>query len=61
MYSTYNEGKSVAAERYIGTWKNKFYKYVTLTSKNVHVEKLDNIATEYSNTWSIIKVKPADV
>ena len=35
MYSTDNEGKSVAAERFIRAIKNKVYKYMTSTSKNV--------------------------
>ena len=29
MYSTYNEGKSVAAERFVKTLKNKLYKHMT--------------------------------
>ena len=29
MYSTYNEGKSVAAERFIRTLKNKIFKHMT--------------------------------
>ena len=29
MYSTHNEGKSVIAERFIRTLKNKMYKYMT--------------------------------
>ena len=33
MYSTYNEGKSVVAERFIGTLKNNIYKYMTSISK----------------------------
>ena len=33
MYSTYNEGKSVVAERFIRTLKIKIYKYMTLISK----------------------------
>ena len=33
MYSTHNEVKSVVAERYIRTLKNKIYKYVTSISK----------------------------
>ena len=33
MYSTHNEGKSVVAERFIRTLKNKIYKYMTLISK----------------------------
>ena len=34
MYSTYNEGKSVVAERVFGSLKNKIYKYdFNMTSK----------------------------
>ena len=62
MYSTYNEGKSVAAERFIGTLTNKIYKYMTTTSKNVYFNVLDNIAKKYNNTYdSTIKVNPIDV
>ena len=28
MYSTHNEGKSVIAEIFMGTLKNKIYKYI---------------------------------
>ena len=35
MYSTYNEGKSVVAERFIRTLKKKLYKHMTATGKNV--------------------------
>ena len=35
MYSTYNEGKSVVAERFIRTLKNKIFKHMTAVSKNV--------------------------
>ena len=33
MYSIHNEGKSLAAERFIKTLKNKIYKYMTVISK----------------------------
>ena len=33
MYSTYNEGKSVVAERFMRTLKNKLYKHMTATGK----------------------------
>ena len=46
MYSTNNEGKSVIAERFIKTLKNKIYKYMTSTSKNVYIDKLDDIVKE---------------
>ena len=43
MYSTQNEGKSVIAERFIRTLKNKIYKYMISISKNVYIDKLDDI------------------
>ena len=43
MYSTHNEGKSVIAERFIKTLKNKIYKYMTSISKTMHVDKLNDI------------------
>ena len=62
MYSTHNEGKSVVAERFIKTLKGKIYKYMTSISKNVYIDKLDDIADEYNNTYHItIKMKPIDV
>ena len=42
MYSTYNEGRSVVAERFIRTLKNKLYKHMTATSKNVYYDVLDD-------------------
>ena len=62
MYSTHNEGKSVVAERFIRTLKGKIYKYMTSVSKNVYIDKLDDIVDEYYNTnHTTIKMKPADV
>ena len=62
MYSTYNEGKSVVAERFIRTLKSKIYKYMTSISKNVYIGKLDDIVDEYNNTYhATIKMKPIDV
>ena len=62
MYSTHNEGKSVVAERFIRTLKNKIYKYMTSISKNLYVNKLDDIVNEYNNTYHItIKMKSIDV
>ena len=43
MYSTHNDGKSIIAERFIRTLKNKIYKYMTSLSKNVCIDKLDDI------------------
>ena len=62
MYSIHNEGKSVVAERFIRTLKTKIYKYMTSVSKNVYIDKLDDIVDEYTNTYHrTIKMKPADV
>ena len=62
MYSTDNEGKSVVAERFIRTLKNKIYKHMTAVGKNVYFIVLDDIVDKYNNTYhSTIKVKPKDV
>ena len=62
MYSTYNEGKSVVIERFIRTLKNKLYKHMTATSKNVYYDVLDDAVNKYNNTkHSTIKMKPIDV
>ena len=62
LYSVHNEGKSFVAERFIRTFKNKIYKYMTSISKNVYIDKLDNIVNKDNNTYhSTIKIKPADV
>ena len=62
MYSRYNEGKSVAAERFIKTLKNKIYKLMTAISKNVYFDVLDDIVDEYNNTYhKTIKMKPVNV
>ena len=59
LYSTHNEGKSVVAERFIRTLKNKIYKYMTSISKNVYIDKLDDIVNEYNTTYHrTIKMKP---
>ena len=62
MYSINNEGKSVVAEIFIKTLKNKIYKYMTSVSKNVYIDKLDDMVNEYNNTYRrTIKMKPVDV
>ena len=62
MYSTHIEGKSVTAERFIRTLKTKIHKYITSASKNVYIDKLDDILNKYNNTYhSTIKMKPIDV
>ena len=62
MYSIHNEGKFFVSERFIKTLKTKFYKYMTSISKNVYIDKLDDIVNEYNNTYHrTIKIKPVDV
>ena len=62
MYSIHNEEKSVVTERFIRTLKTKIYKYMTSVSKNVYIDKLDDIVREYNNTYQrTIKIKPIDV
>ena len=62
MYSTYNEGKSVVAERFVRTLKNKLYEHLTANGKNVYYDVLDDVVNEYNNTkHSTIKMKPIDV
>ena len=59
---THNEGKSVVAERFIRTLKNKIDKHMTAISKLVSIDKLDDIVNEYNNSYHrTIKMKPIDV
>ena len=57
MYSTHNEGKSVVAEKFISSLKNKIYKYMTSISKNVYIDELGDIVKHHRT----IKLKPIDV
>ena len=62
MYSIHNEETSAVAERFIKTFKTKIYKYMTSISKNVYINKLDNVINEYNNTYHrTIKMKTVDV
>ena len=62
MNSTFNEGKSVAAQRFIKTLKNKIYKHMTTIGENVYFNDLDDIVDKYNNSiHSSIKMKPEDV
>ena len=61
MYLIHNEGKSVVAERFIRTLKNKIYKHMTAISKNVYIDKLHDIVNEYNNTYHrTMKIKPVE-
>ena len=62
IYSTYNEGKSAVAERFIRTLKNKIFKHMTAVLKNVYFDVLDDIVIKYNNTVNrTIKMKKIDV
>ena len=62
MYSIHNEGRSIIAEGFVRTLKNKIFKHMTAISKNVCFEVLDDIVNKYNNTIHItIKMKSIDV
>ena len=62
MYPTYNEGKSVDAEGFIRTLKNKIFKNMTAIPRNVYLDVLDDIVNKYNNTiHRTKKMKPIDV
>ena len=62
MYSTHYKGKSVIADRFITTLKNKNYNYLTSISKNVYMDKLGDTVNKYNNTYhSTIEMKPVNV
>ena len=62
MFSTYNEGKSVVAEGFIRTLKNKIFKHMTDISQSVYFDVLDDIVDKYNNTvHRTIEIKPIEV
>ena len=62
IYLTHNEGKPAVAERFIRTLKNKIYKYMTLMSKNMCMDKITDTVNEYNNTFHrTINLKLLDV
>ena len=50
-YSLHNERKFVIAERLIRTLKNKIHKYMSLISKNVYIDELDDLINKCNNTY----------
>ena len=61
MYSTYNEGKSFVAERFIRNLKNKIFKHMRAIQNNICFDGLDYIVNNYNNTvHRTIKMKPID-
>ena len=62
MYSTYNEGKSVLAEKFIRNLKSKIFKRMIVVSQNVYFHVSNDIVNKYNNTvHRSIKIKPIDV
>ena len=62
MFSTYNEGKFVVAEKFIRTLKNKVFKHLKTISKNVYFDVLGYNVNKYNkNVHRTIKTKPIDV
>ena len=62
IYSTYIEGRSFVAERFIRTLKNKIFKHMTVFSKNINFDALDDIVSKYNNTvHRTIKMKAIDI
>ena len=62
MYSTYNERKSVVAERFIRTLRNETFKHMTTVSKNIYFDVLDDNVDKHNNTIRrSIKMKPINV
>ena len=54
MYSNYNEDISVVTKRFIRTLKNKLYKHMTATGKNVYHDVLDDVVSKYKNTKIVL-------
>ena len=51
MYSTYNEGKSVVAQKFIKTMKDKIYKKVTANNSKYRLGCLHKLVDQYDNTY----------
>ena len=62
MYLKHNEEKSVVAERFSRTLITKIYKPMTVVSKNVYINKLDEVVDKYNITYyRTTKIKLAGV
>ena len=51
MYSVHNKGNYVIAEGFIRTLSNKIYKYMTSKSKNVDIDKFDDIVNKWNSAY----------
>ena len=62
MYSTYNKEKFAVAERFIRTLKKKIFRHMTVVSKNIYFDVLDDTVNKHNNTvHRTTKMKPIDV
>ena len=62
MCSTHSEGKSVVAQRFIRTLNNKIYNYITSISKNMCIDKIDDVVNKCNYTYhSTISLKHFDI
>ena len=62
IYSTHNEMKSNVTERFVRKLKNKICKCITSISKNVYIDKLDDIVDKYNNAYHrTINMKPINI
>ena len=55
IYSTYNDGKLVVAERFIKTLKSKTYKDTPPLSKNAYTDKFDEIKNTTMHITELLK------
>jgi transposase InsO family protein len=61
LYSTENEEKSSVVERWIGTMKQKMFKYFTAQETNKYYNVLGDLVKDYNNTvHSSIKMTPVE-
>ena len=62
MYSTYIEGNSVDAEKFIRTLKGNIYKKMTANNIKSYPGYLNKLVAEYNNSYNCsIGRKPIDV
>ena len=56
MYSKYNEGKSVIAERFTKTLKTKICKKMTANDSKSYLNYLDKLVDQYNNNYHILLI-----
>ena len=53
-YSTHNKGKSAVAGRFIRTLKTEICKHMAAVSKNMYIQKLDEVVNPFMTEAVII-------